>query len=403
LHVSATLTGSRVHAEHGVDAEELEPGVPADRQAHRHLVDFELLNLDIYALYGVSDRWGLDLHLPIRTNIVHAEFEDAAGNRLPEFSSIHHRDEVLFGPGDLALSARGVIVAGPPFRVDATLGVRVPTGGIEPDPFALARDGTLHQHMFFGTGTFDPVASVNATWSLPYVTPAAWANASVPLYDNRYGYQGSTRVGGGVGASVRLGDFSIQGSLDVLHESPARWDGAAARNSGRSDVLVGAGATYAVGDWQVVTSLKVPAYSHVLDGKLDIPFALGLGVAGSWSFDDAHDHTRELDLATGGDSFVEHEAVALGKITVIDFWATWCAPCTVIGEMLHELSHEYEDLVIRRVEVPTFDTAIAKEHLSDVVGLPVLWIYDRTGTRAHTLVGTDADAVQAVLVPMLQP
>ena len=36
-------------------------------------------------------------------------------------------------------------------------------------------------------------------------------------------------------------------------------------------------------------------------------------------------------------------------------------------------------LAVRRVEVPTFETPVAKEHLPNAKGLPIIWIYDRQG------------------------
>ncbi|MDE5710604.1 MAG: thioredoxin, partial [Bacteroides sp.] len=36
------------------------------------------------------------------------------------------------------------------------------------------------------------------------------------------------------------------------------------------------------------------------------------------------------------------EIVAEGKPRVIDFWATWCGPCKMVGPIIDELATEYE-------------------------------------------------------------
>lgn len=40
------------------------------------------------------------------------------------------------------------------------------------------------------------------------------------------------------------------------------------------------------------------------------------------------------------------EAIASGKAIVIDFWATWCAPCMRLAPTIDELAEEYADKVV---------------------------------------------------------
>ena len=290
--------GSYLHAEHDVDRNQLEPGLPEAQQPRRHVLDIGLLEWDLDAQVGLSRRFALELMIPLRMNIIAAEFERDDGEPVEDFTSIHHRDEVVAGIGDLMLGSRiGVIRSSnvPRLSVDIRAGATLPTGHTEPDPFVLGEEGHEHQHMFFGSGTVDPVAGVEGQVAFSSWNVVSWAQTKLPMYQNRHGYRASRLILGGVGGQTSFGlkrwSFLVQ--AEVHAESPARWGDKEARNSGRTSLLATAGAFASVGsDWQTYALAKVPYYTRTRGGQLFWPLAAIFGLSYTFSISPRASNTR---------------------------------------------------------------------------------------------------------------
>lgn len=289
LRVGLSMLGSYLHTSHGVEPEQREPGVAVADQPAEHVLDIGALEWDLDAQAGVHRRFAFELMLPIRTTIIGATFNDQAGRELPEFSSIHHRDETIAGVGDLVLGGRiGLVLPQdvPRWTLALRTGLSFPTGRTEPNPFVLGAQGRDHQHMFFGTGTFDPVLGFDSNVAFDRWALVGWAVSKIPLYANRHGYRGSTVVVGGIGAQSGFGlerwSFLLQ--PEVYFETPARWGDVHDRNSGRTSLIASAGviAMPAPG-WQIHLIGKVPYYTWAQGGQLRWPFVALLGF--SYAFD----------------------------------------------------------------------------------------------------------------------
>jgi thiol-disulfide isomerase/thioredoxin len=101
-----------------------------------------------------------------------------------------------------------------------------------------------------------------------------------------------------------------------------------------------------------------------------------------------------------------HLAGYRGRVVLLNFWATWCAPCVEEMPSLLELHHERPDLVILAVSIDenpdaysrfllrhhmdlitVRDPAQKAAHLFHTEGWPETYIIDRNGVIRRKVVG----------------
>lgn len=326
---------------------------PVLYDAHLTLVETRLS-----AELAVRSWLGVGVALPFRVVAVDVTHRDPA-TREPVAApdTIHARDETIAGVGDPSLLVHLAREAGG-VRVHVRAGTSVPLGRTEEDPFVLGVNRLEHQHVQLGTGTLIPFLAIEAQQRAGAATLSAWALVHASLYENREGFEAGDRYSGGLAASSALGleRWTFTAGAEVHAETAERWQGVVHEeegNAGRVDVLTGAGVSWRpVPTFAVLADVKVPVYSEVVGSQLDYPLVASVGVAGtfetrrrpSW---DGLDH----DVAGAPGSAAPLDPV-IGRITVFDLWADWCAPCRELDEKLVALARRHPDrLAIRKLDV----------------------------------------------------
>jgi thiol-disulfide isomerase/thioredoxin len=385
VRVDVAVDGSRALAVHDTECPELGPicAVRAEPPQQHHTVLW-LWEARLLAEYGLASGWALDAVAPFRVMQTRTSYTDLAGNPITlDYENIHHRNETLTGLGDPQLWIHhGVTVSG--FALSQRLGVSLPLGKIEPDPVQLGELGIPHEHFQFGTGTVDPMAGVDASRDLGPVALAAFAQAQVPLFAGRYGYQAGARFLGGVEAQRRVGPITARLGATLAHELPERWFGVVPLedgNQGRTDLFVGAGATVPLGDWSISVDVHARAWGHVVGAQLDMPVIAEVSFGRLVHFDSGTG--AEVEEGDVQDAVTAGEATALvpeaGRWTVFDFWAPWCEGCKRVDAELRAIAARDARVAVRRVNVVDFDSAIARQELPGVDVLPHLRVVGPDG------------------------
>ncbi len=73
------------------------------------------------------------------------------------------------------------------------------------------------------------------------------------------------------------------------------------------------------------------------------------------------------------DETFEQEVINQEKLTLVDFWATWCGPCRKLSPVIEELAEEYKDKVkFTKIKA---DENIKTAQDYSIIGVPCLLIF----------------------------
>lgn len=79
------------------------------------------------------------------------------------------------------------------------------------------------------------------------------------------------------------------------------------------------------------------------------------------------------------------KALENGGLMLVDFWATWCGPCRMLGPVIEQLAEDYEgkEVVIGKVDVDE-NMDLAKRY--GIMGVPTVLLL-KDGQEVERFVG----------------
>ena len=94
------------------------------------------------------------------------------------------------------------------------------------------------------------------------------------------------------------------------------------------------------------------------------------------------------------------EAIASGKVVVIDFWATWCGPCIKLGPVVEELAEKYADrgVVVGKLNIDEDSEIVAENRVRNI---PTVLFFKDVEVKARSVGLVKLSDLESHLLPLL--
>jgi thiol-disulfide isomerase/thioredoxin len=104
------------------------------------------------------------------------------------------------------------------------------------------------------------------------------------------------------------------------------------------------------------------------------------------------DRGRQVEVITHGAQVDITKHLALGNVTVVDFYADWCGPCRQVSPILEQMAKTDPEIVLRKIDIVDWKTAVVRQY--SIHSIPQINVYNRGGRLVGTVVGGDVEKVK---------
>jgi thiol-disulfide isomerase/thioredoxin len=104
------------------------------------------------------------------------------------------------------------------------------------------------------------------------------------------------------------------------------------------------------------------------------------------------DSGQQVKVITHGAQVDITKHLALGNVTVVDFYADWCGPCRQVSPSLEQMAKTDPQIVLRKIDIVDWRTPVVKQF--NIHSVPQINVYNRGGHLVGTVVGADIEGVK---------
>ncbi len=104
------------------------------------------------------------------------------------------------------------------------------------------------------------------------------------------------------------------------------------------------------------------------------------------------DRGQQVETIAHGGQVDLTRHLALGHVTIVDFYADWCGPCRRLSPSLEQMASTDPEIALRKVDIVSWNTAVVRQH--SIHSVPQVNIYNRRGRLVGTVVGADVEKIK---------
>ena len=87
--------------------------------------------------------------------------------------------------------------------------------------------------------------------------------------------------------------------------------------------------------------------------------------------------------------------LALGNVTIVDFYADWCGPCRQVSPTLEQMTQTDPEVALRKIDIVNWKTAVVQQH--NVHSIPKVNVYNREGRLVGSVVGAKVEEIKRLV------
>jgi len=99
------------------------------------------------------------------------------------------------------------------------------------------------------------------------------------------------------------------------------------------------------------------------------------------------------EVISHGDQVDINQHLALGNVTVVEFYADWCGPCRRLSPSLEQMAQTDPEVALRKIDIVRWGTPVSQQF--NIHSVPQVNVYDRGGRLVGNVFGVDFDRVKA--------